>query len=108
LNIAFQTKALRTLSESGTLAKRNLGDAVAASLYALLSDVEVARSPEELPLGFMPSKETPTAFHVSLPDGYVAVFESNHSRDRETKSGQTIDWKSVNRVKLTGIEKTND
>jgi len=108
LNIAFNTKALRSLSESKTLASQKLGDDVAVALHARLADVDVARSPEELPLGFTPLRESPIGFALPLFGSYSVIFESNHGRDREAAAGTKIEWSRVNRVKLMAIEKRND
>jgi hypothetical protein len=108
LNIAFHTKALRGLSESQTLASRKLGRDVAAAFHARLADLEVARNPEELPLGFIPSEESPIGFVLPLLDHYFAIFESNHSSDREAAPATKIEWSRVNRVKLMAVVKRND
>jgi hypothetical protein len=108
LNIAFHTKALRSLSESQTLASRKLGKDVAGAFHARLADVEVARNPEDLPLGFIPSEESSIGFTLPLVDHYFAIFESNHSSDREAAPAAKIEWSRVNRVKLMAVERRND
>jgi len=108
LIIAFHTKALRRLSESQTLASRKLGKDVAGALCARLADVSAAHNPEELPLGFTPSEESPIGFSLPLVDHYFAVFESNHSSDREAAPATKIEWKRVNRVKMMAVVKRND
>jgi hypothetical protein len=105
LNIAFHTKALRRLSESQTLATRKLGKEAAVAFHALLADVDVAYSPEELPLGFIRSDVSPLTFVVPLADDYTAVFESNHNRDREAVANTKMVWSRVNRVKLMEVVK---
>jgi hypothetical protein len=108
LNIAFHTKALRSLSESQTLASRKLGKYVAQIFRARLADIEVARNPQELPLGFIPSVESTIEFTLPLIDRYIAIFESNHSSDREAAPAAKIDWSRVNRIKLMAVVKKND
>jgi hypothetical protein len=108
LNISFQTKALRSLAISQTLAARTLGEEVAEVFHALLADFDAARTPMELPLGFEESNESPIEFTVPLPNGYEAVFQSNHRHDRESARGTKMSWELVNRVKLMGVVKKND
>jgi hypothetical protein len=107
LDIGFSTKALRNLSESETLACRKLGAVVANAFHVQLADLSAARNVEELPLGFMVSEAAPTRFSLPLAEGFVAVFESNHVRDREAKIGTVTTWRRVNRVKLLEVAKTN-
>jgi hypothetical protein len=95
------------LSESLTLASRKLGENVAAALHARLADIDAARSPEELPLGFIASDGSLIEFALPLADDYVAIFESNHSRDREAPPGTQIVWNRVRRIKMTEVVKKN-
>jgi hypothetical protein len=95
------------LAESPTLASRKLGTNVATALHAQLADLDAAESPEELPLGFYPSKTSAIEFALPLVDDYFVVVQSNHSRDREAKPGTKIMWGRVHRVKLMEVVKRN-
>ena len=103
MEIAFSTKALRSLAESRSLATRKLGTDVALALHAQLADLDAAETPEELPLGFSVSHSSPIQLVLPLADDYVAVFQSNHRRDREAEPGTKVQWSRVRRVKLVEV-----
>ena len=96
------------MSVSRSLASQKLGKDVAAAFHARLADVDIARNPEELPLGFITSEESQMEFAIPLVDDYIAIFESNHCIDREAAPGTKTEWSRVNRVKLVGVVKRND
>jgi hypothetical protein len=104
LTIGFSTKALRTLSESKTLASRKFGNAVGDALRARLADAWAARNVEELPLWFTTTEGEAARFFLPIAEGFVAVFESNHAVDREAKAGTPIHWRQVTRIKLLEVK----
>jgi hypothetical protein len=108
LDIAFSTRALRSLSESRTLAARRLGIPVAEALHARLADVLAARGLDELPLGYETVPKSPTHFFLTLVDGYIAVLASNHLRDRKAKKQSDVAWNRINRIQLLGVTKQDD
>jgi hypothetical protein len=105
LEIAFSTRSLRSLSESQTLASRKLGKQVAVAFHARLADCLAAQNVEELPLGFCASHTSRVQFTMSLTDGFVVVFQTNHRRDKEAQVGTAVDWKRVSRIKLLEVVK---
>jgi hypothetical protein len=96
------------LSESRRHAIRKLGDSTALALHARLADLLAAKSPDELPLGFIPCKDFPKRFSVSLGADGSAVFESNHLRDRQAPEHQSIKWQGVSRIKMIELAVNND
>ena len=105
MEIAFSTKALRSLAESRSLAARILGTNVALALHAQLADIDAADTPEELPLGFTVSDFSTSQIVLPLADDYVAVLQSNHSRDREAQGKANVQWGRVRRIKLVEVVK---
>jgi hypothetical protein len=108
LDIAFQTKELRRLSTSPTLAAKKMGEDTALALRAALADIDAATNPEELPTCLFSSDETAIEFCLPLTDRCFAVFASNHSRDRDAAPGIKTEWRRVSRIKLMGVMQKND
>jgi hypothetical protein len=109
LELAFDTKALRTVCESEADAKRELGLDVAETLKHRLADLHAATSVKDLAAG-RPRELDGTGPHramaVELSHGHHIVFCANHPRTPMTASGD-LDWSRVSRVKILRIEKDN-
>jgi hypothetical protein len=107
LELAFDSKRLRTICESEAAAKRELGPNAAEFLKHRLVDLRAATSTLELVAG-QPHLLEDTSEHmvVDLADGYQMIFCANHPKNPLTETG-TLDWTRVSRVKILSIDKNN-
>jgi hypothetical protein len=109
LELAFDSKLLRTICENDEHAKRQLGRSVAEILKHRLADLRAAASPKDLVAG------RPRVLHggdrqymaVDLPDGYRVVFSANHAKNPMTETGD-LDWARVGRIKILNIERGHE
>ena len=108
MELAFESKSLRTICESESHAKRELGPTVAEFLKRRLADIRAATSVKDLVVGRPRELDTSDARHmvVDLCDGYRIVFAANHPKNPVTETGD-LDWPMVSRVKIMRIEKDN-
>jgi proteic killer suppression protein len=104
LQLAFESKELRTFCESESDAKLEFGLPVAEMLKHRLADMRAATSVTDLVAGRpRPLQGTaPQRVVVDLCAGYCIVFAANHTKNPLTKSGE-VDWKRVTRIKLLCI-----
>jgi hypothetical protein len=104
VQIAFDSKALRTLCESELHASNQLGLEVARVLRHRLADLRAARSIDDVVVGnprqFLSDR---TRMMLDLCDGYVVVFCANHSQT----AASLPDWPSVSRIRITEISSSN-
>src|SRR5579872_7285183 len=98
LELAFATKALRDICESGAIAKKKLGPNVADALKRRLSDFQSIASFDELPFVAKPKKRSKNV-KFDLPDNWELVVTSGHSDNPTLPSGK-IDWSQVTRLKI--------
>lgn len=105
LELAFDSKSLRTICESEAHARRELGPTVAEILKHRLADLRAATSVRDLLVGWPRTLDSESHQHmvVDLCDGYYVVFCANHPNNPMTESGQ-LDWSKVNRIKILRIE----
>jgi plasmid maintenance system killer protein len=106
LQLAFETKPLRTICESERHAKHEFGDAVAEILKHRLADMCAATSVNDLVAG-QPralAGAAPQQMVVDLNDSYRIVFTANHTKNPVTETGN-LDWKRVSRIKILRIER---
>ena len=105
LELAFETRWLRTVCESESEAAQEFGPEVAEALRHRLADLRAATSPRDLVAGRLrPLKRTDeNLLVVDLNDNYRMVFCSNHPKRQSKKSGR-IDWSNVSRVKILRIK----
>jgi hypothetical protein len=103
LELAFETKDLRTLCEIEAEAKRKLKGPVAEMLKHRVADLKAALSLSDLVAGRPRLGDTPETMLVDLRDGYRLVFAANHQRNPRASSGD-IDWPRVSRIRITAIE----
>lgn len=104
LDLAFNTKALRQLCTSESIAKRDLGDKIADLLKHRLADLRASACVKELIAG-NPRELATTEneqFIVDLGDRYSIVFTANHRDKPLLKSGK-IDWSEVSRIKILKV-----
>ena len=103
LELAFDSKSLRTVCENETQAKLEFGPRIAEALKHRLADLRAATSPKDLLVGRPREGSDPNSMVVDLCDGYQLVFCANHSKSPVTDAGK-LDWPKVSRVKILGIE----
>jgi proteic killer suppression protein len=108
LELAFDSRTLRTICESETHAKDELGVAVAAMLKHRLADLRAATSVKDLVAGRLRLLEDTgdPCMALDLCEGYRMVFCANHARNPVAPTGG-LDWPRVSRVKIMRIEKDN-
>ncbi len=105
LELAFSTKSLRQLCESGAKAKRVLGFSVALKLRRRLADMRAATCVKDLVAGQPRELENPGRRNivVGLCKGFRIVFCANHNVVPVLNSGG-VDWAKVSRVKILRVE----
>jgi hypothetical protein len=106
LELAFRTRALRTLCEHEEVAERKLGTSLADALRARLADLRAVSCIDEVPTG-QPRRLPGGSQHLmalTLVRGYRLVFRPNHNETPLLESGN-VDWTRVTRIKLLRIEK---
>ena len=104
MQLAFHSPWLRTICESESSAKDELGEAVARILKHRLADMAAATSVVDLVAG-RPRVLGGTAsdqMAVDLCEGFVMIFRANHTKNPRTESGDVY-WKRVNHVKILHI-----
>jgi hypothetical protein len=104
LQLAFETKHLRTVCESSADAIREFGQDVAYALIDRLADLDSAVSIKDVQLG------QPQAFEngeliLDLATSCRLLCCANHPNNPRTTSG-AIDWEKVSRVKIVNIVKS--
>lgn len=104
LDLAFNSKELRTICESEAPAKRKLGVNVAALLKHRVADLRAATSIKDLLVGKprLLDDSSNQYMVVDLCDGYRVIFCANHPNNPLTESGK-IDWLRVSRIKILWI-----
>ena len=105
LQLAFESKPLRTICESGDQAKNDLGEIVAETLKHRLADLLAATSVQELVAGrprVLPESQGKN-MAVDLCDGRRLVFTANHPSNPMTQDNN-LDWSRVTRIRILRIE----
>lgn len=106
LELAFDTKALRSLCEDEAIAVDELGNELAEKLKRRVADIRAATSVNDILVG-RPCELEDTGgnlFGITLGKGYRMVFSANHIKNPRTATG-VVDWSRVSRMKLLRIEK---
>jgi hypothetical protein len=106
LEIAFDSKHLRTICESEAHAKDELGVTVAEMLKHRLADLRAAISIRDLVAGRPRLLEGTgdLCMTLDLSEGYRMVFCANHPKNPVATTGG-LDWLRVSRVKIMRIER---
>ena len=104
MELAFDSKLLRTICESEVHANRELGPMAAEALRHRLADLRAATSVKDLAAGRPRLLDDVGRQHmvIDLCDGYQMVFCANHPKNPVTESGN-LDWPRINRVKILWI-----
>lgn len=104
LEVAFQSRELRSVCESPARAKRELGEAASAALRRHLADLEAVETVAELlelGLDFESCAQKIGLVRFPLSDGIYLYCEVNHRT--VPVNGQRVDWTKVMRLKVTSI-----
>jgi hypothetical protein len=106
LQLAFESKSLRSVCESEVEAKLKLGGAAAETLKHRLADLQAATSVNDLAAGRprVLDQSEGKEMAVELCDGYQLVFTPNHPSNPMTQD-KSVDWKRVTRIKIVRIER---
>ena len=107
LELAFETKSLRTICESEAQARLELGAEVAEILKHRLADMRAATCTNDLVAGQPRLSADGEQMVVDLCDGYRIVFKANHTRNPLTEA-KDVDWPKVIRIKILRIESDDD
>lgn len=109
LELAFDSKFLRNICESGDHARSELGPKVAEILKHRLADLRAATSINDIVVG-KPRLIENTEYQymaIDLCDGHQMVFSANHLNNPLAESGK-LDWSKVRRIKILRIGREND
>lgn len=108
MELAFDTKELRTICENELQAKHDLGDAVSETLKHRLADLQAAKNVKDLLVGNVRrvAIKDGEGMAVDLSEGYTLIFAANHVKMPTATNGK-LDWDGVNRIKVMRIEKGN-
>ncbi len=107
LELAFQSKTIRTLCEVEAAADKRLGKGVAAALRARLADLDAAASIAEVIAGHPRLNPRTQKYIIGLAAGFVLTISANHVKNPMDNSGR-IRWDSVTRIKVDAIGEGND
>lgn len=106
MQLAFESKDLRSICEIEAEGRRALGPVAAAVLKRRLADLRAADSIQDLPVGSPRVVEGETEQHLVLDliDGYVVRLAPNHPRV-SPEPCMRRDWTMVRRLKIISISK---
>ena len=109
MELAFESRALRTICESETNAQSELGPTVAEVLKRRLADLRAANSINDLVVGRprLSDDENDQHLIIDLVSGCSMVLGANHPSNPLTATGR-LNWAMISRVKLLRIESNND
>jgi len=109
LELAFESKALRTICESEDHAKRELGPEVAEVLKHRLADLRAGTSIYDLVAGRprLLDNGDHQRMVVDLCNGYRVVLEANHPNNPVTEADR-LAWVKISRIKVLRIESDHD
>jgi hypothetical protein len=103
LELAFDSRSLRTICESEAQAQLEFGATVAEILRHRLADMRAATSPKDLVAGRPRIGADRQHMVVDLCDGHRIVFKANHTNNTMTDTDD-LDWARVSRIKIVRIE----
>ena len=107
MEVAFATKALRTVCESTATAADQFGAEVAGQLRNRIADILAASTIDELPAGNPHLLHAGRNMAVDLSNGYRILFCANHTKVPMDGNGK-VDWSKVTRIRLLRIEVDNE
>lgn len=106
LEIAFDSRELRSICESEAEARRELGQDLSAALQRRLADLRASRTLDDLPVGPPREVEDQDLGHISLELGHGGrlVFAPNNPTPPTTPEGKP-DLSRISRIKILRIER---
>lgn len=107
LDLAFDSKLLRTICENEEEAVHELGQPVGEVLKHRLADLRAAVSVNDLLVGrprILDGDIQNLHMIIDLCDGYQVIFSANHPNNPTGENGKT-DWQKVSRIKILRIER---
>lgn len=105
MELAFETKELRSICESETCALLELGVVSAEALKHRLADLLAAQSVHDLmqlPMGLLYDGSEGINLFFDLTCGKKLVFTNNHIKPPLLEEGR-IDWTKVSRIRILAI-----
>jgi hypothetical protein len=104
LEIAFETRELRSICEHKEVASATLGDEIADDLKRRLADLRAAKSIEDLIAGnpIIINNQEGSYLVIHLKGRSQIVLAPNHVNNPPLETGE-IDWTSVTRLKVVQI-----
>ena len=104
MELAFESRELRSVCEQESTANEQLGTEIAKALRNRLADLRAATSIADLIVGNPRTIEAGAmaCLCIDLGDGCQLVLRPNHPENPVTDSG-SIDWPKVRRIKVTHI-----
>jgi hypothetical protein len=103
LELAFETKNLRTICEDEEKADVELGADLAQALRHRLADLVSATIIKDLPAGRPRPDSTGQLKIIDLDASHRLIVKANHYENPMTESNQ-VDWDLVSRIKILRIE----
>ena len=109
LELAFNSRELRSICEHEPTAKDALGAEIAEALRRRLADLRAATSIADLIVGNPHTVEVGSKNYlvIHLFRRHQIVLEANHPENPLTDSGQ-LDWAKVSRIKVAYVGGYND
>lgn len=104
MQLAFETRLLRTICERETESRHWLGKPVADALRHRLADLQAASSISDLVAGSprMENHQGTERLVILLADNQEVVMVPNHREISLNESGM-LDWSAVTRLKIVRI-----
>jgi hypothetical protein len=107
IQLAFESKSLRSICENVDHALGEFGTTVAEKLKHRLADLSSCTSVHDLVVGRPRIADSGDGRQmiVDLAEGYEMLFEVNHPKPPVDDTGG-VDWSRVTRVKILDIRRT--
>ncbi|WP_132190493.1 MULTISPECIES: hypothetical protein [Kribbella] len=105
MELAFETRALRTLCEEDDVAAKKLPGEVVDALKRRLADLHAADSVLDLVVGRPDFDPTAPLVRMTLAANYVLTCAANH-RICPLQATGAVDWQRVRRLKILTIERS--
>lgn len=109
LDLAFETKKIRSICENEEDAIKEFGKSLAKILIHRLSDLIAATSVKDLLVGhpeIIDYGGNNQVLSISLGANYLMYLQANHPINPKNVMGK-IDWEKVSRVKILRIVREN-
>lgn len=109
MELAFQSKRIRSICENEADAEEELGPVAAQALKHRLADLRAATSIAEVVVGNpRPPRDGGTpCLIIDLSDSSYITVQANHPENPLTEKAEP-DWTSISRLKVTHIGSSNE